>query len=182
MILPDVRAREDALVQLRSLVSEHRGALSEARGALSAVDREIQMRVQRLQAIAQEKKAWSERSQGAAERIQALEERLQQTRLERGQLDEAPVQFAAQRRALNSELEEAEALRRQARTLWLRPKTSLRKPTVQRARLWRPWVLVREEAARASERGESAKRRREDIAREIAEALDCAPEQTLDDC
>ena len=66
----------------------------------------------RLQAIIAERAEWQGRRDGAATQIATIEARIGEIAAERAELEDAPAIFAQKRRALLSEIEDAEAARR----------------------------------------------------------------------
>jgi len=95
---------------------------------------------------------------------------------DRAALDAAPAAFAEKRRALIGEIEGAEAVRRAAADELAGAETSLAAAEAAERAARDALAEAREQAVRAEERHESAKRRLADIAHEIQELLDVAPD------
>ncbi|MBY0612893.1 MAG: chromosome segregation protein SMC [Beijerinckiaceae bacterium] len=102
-------------------VNEQRGRLAlaraaavEARADLQGVRREADFREKRRAAITAERAAWLSRSERAEAQEEEMQARLKAAQEERLALEEAPAAFAARRRALVHEIEQAEAARRVA--------------------------------------------------------------------
>src|SRR6185312_843937 len=86
----------------------------EARGEAQALAREAELRAKRLAAIAAEAAEWNGLHSGAAGQISALESRQTDAQTERTSLEYSPAAFAEQRRSLITQVEQAEAARREA--------------------------------------------------------------------
>ena len=76
--------------------------------------RESEARTRRLEAIATERKSWIARAENADRQITSLAERRAEAVREQETLADAPDEIDVRRRALLSQLSEAEALRKQA--------------------------------------------------------------------
>jgi len=106
MTLKLERARADAALQ--------RSECAEARASVQTLARESETRQSRRQAIEADQRSWSERSQKAQAHIAEVKERQASAQAELATLQDAPATFLAQRRALISQLDAAEAARRSA--------------------------------------------------------------------
>jgi chromosome segregation protein len=174
--LRPVAELESELSEVRHDVAAERAALAEIRGEAQALAREAELRERRLAAIAEEVSRWNERTAGARLQIETLDARLAETRRERAPLDAAPEAFAAKRGALIGEIEAAEAKRRAAADELAAKETALAGADRAARAALEATGAAREEAARAEERFESAKRHRIDIAHEIQELLEVEPQ------
>ncbi|HEX2215494.1 MAG TPA: chromosome segregation protein SMC, partial [Xanthobacteraceae bacterium] len=100
-----------------------------------------------------------------------------ETRRERDELDAAPAQFAQRRTALIGEIDAAQTSRREAGDrLSIGERALADADRAARAAL-EAMGTAREDAARAEERFEAAKRRLADVAHEIVEVLEVEPNQ-----
>jgi chromosome segregation protein len=168
---------ESELTEVRGQVSARRAMLADARGEAQALEREGTLRRRRLEMIAGERAQWQERALGAANQIATIEARIAQASAESASLAEAPTAFAQRRRALIGEIEAAENARR-ARADALAAAEARLAAADRAARTALEAVgSAREEAARAEERFEGAKRRLDDVAHEIHELLEVAPDE-----
>jgi len=173
--LPAPDAIEAELAQVRARLNDERTRLAEVRAEAQALAREVELAERRLSAIRSESGAWSERRQGAAAQIETLQTRLGETRNERAGLADAPAAFEAQRRSLISEIEAAEASRRAAANTLAHGETALADADKAARAALEAMGTAREEAARAEERHEGAKRRLSDVEHEIREMLEVEP-------
>ena len=101
---------------------------------------------------------------------------MDEARRERAELDAAPAAFAQKRVALIGEIEAAEAVRRAAADQLALAEASLTAAEAAERAARDALAQAREAAIRAEERHEGAKRRLADIAHEIQELLDVAPD------
>ncbi|HWZ11226.1 MAG TPA: chromosome segregation protein SMC [Xanthobacteraceae bacterium] len=174
--LQPAAAVESELARVRADVEERRAGLAELRAQAQALAREAELAQRRLQAIAAERAGWAGRREGAAAQITTLEGRVQEAKAERASLADAPQAFAEKRVALISEIELAEAARRAAADRLAEAENALAAADRDARAALEATGAAREQAARAEERFEGAKRRLADVAHEIREMLEVAPE------
>jgi chromosome segregation protein len=174
--LPPAAEVESQLAAVRAEVEERRARLAELRAQAQALAREAELAQRRLQAIGAERAGWAQRRDGAAIQITTLEGRVQEAKAERAGLADAPQVFAEKRIALISEIEVAEAARRTAADRVAEAENALAVADRDSRAALEATGAAREEAARAEERFEGAKRRLADVAHEIREVLEVAPE------
>jgi chromosome segregation protein len=174
--LPPAAEVESKLTRVRAEVEEHRARLAELRGQAQALAREAELAQRRLHAIAAERAGWTGRRDGAAAQITTLEGRVQEARVERTSFIDAPAAFAEKRSGLIGEIALAEAARRTAADRLADAENALSAADRDARAALEATGAAREEAARAEERYEGAKRRLADVAREIREMLEVAPE------
>ena len=167
---------ESKLTGVRAEVEERRAKLAELRAQAQALAREAELAQRRLQTIGAERTGWAERRDGAAAQITTLEGRVQEAKTERTGLADAPQAFAEKRVALIGEIEVADAARRTAADRLAEAENALAAADRDARAALEATGAAREEAARAEERFEGAKRRLADVAREIREMLEVAPE------
>jgi chromosome segregation protein len=118
---------------------------------------------------------WQNRKASAASHIATIEARVTEVTAERAELDNAPALFAEKRRALISEIEQAETARRVAADA-LAAAESLMAETDRAAKIsLEALSSSREACARAEERMDGARRRLADIEREIHDMLEVEP-------
>ena len=101
----------------------------------------------------------------------------EEARVERAGLEDAPAAFAEKRRALIGDIEGAEAERRAAADRLAEAETALAEADRDAKAAHEALSAAREEAVRAEERHEAARRRLTDIGREIVEMLEVEPAQ-----
>lgn len=163
------------LEQAMARVSADRGALAEARAIHDGLSREADARARRLQAIEAERRNWLMRAENADSHIRALQERRAEALEEREGLADAPDEFDARRRALLSQLSQAEASRSAASDI-LREAEN-RQIELDKAATASIQQLseAREARARAEERLTAADDRRQEVEARIQEALNTPP-------
>jgi chromosome segregation protein len=174
--LPPAAEVEEKLARVRAEVEERRARLAELRAEAQAFAREAELAQRRLQAIATERAGWTERHDSAAAQITTLEGRVQEAEAERASLEHAPEAFAEKRVALIGEIEAAEAARRAAADRLAEAENALAAADRDARAALEATSAAREDLARAEERFEAAKRRLADVAHEIREMLEVAPE------
>jgi chromosome segregation protein len=174
--LPPAAAVESDLARVRANVEERRAGLAELRAQAQALAREAELAQRRLRAIAAERAGWAGRREGAVAQITTLEGRVQEAKAERASLADAPEAFAEKRVALISEIELAEAARRAAADRLAEAENALAAADRDARAALEATGAAREQAARGEERFEGAKRRLADVAHEIREMLEVAPE------
>jgi chromosome segregation protein len=173
--LPAGDAIESELANVRARLSDERTKLAEVRAEAQALARETELAERRLSAIRSETAAWSERRQGATAQIETLQARLGETRSEREGLANAPQAFEQQRRSLITQIEAAETSRRAAANELAKGEHALANADRAARAALEAMGTAREDAARAEERHEAAKRRLTDVAHEIREMLEVEP-------
>ena len=170
---------EPILAAAKTEAETRRTDVAEARAALSDVERERRTRADRGAAIGIERDRWTTRSAGAEQQILSLKSRLAETQSELAGLADVPAMIAEKRDKLMSALSEAERERRVAADALAEADTAL-KAGVQALRAAQGAVAeAREGRARTEARLEGARTRRQDISRQIREALGIAPEGCL---
>src|SRR5690606_1466315 len=111
---PELSALQARLDAVAAEVASDRATLADARAAHQGLAREAEMRRRRLEAIAAERTSWTSRATNADRHIASLSERRLEAAGEREKLPEAPDEIDARRRALLSQLSQADELRRAA--------------------------------------------------------------------
>jgi chromosome segregation protein len=167
---------EQQLAAVRGEIEEQRSKVAEVRAEAQAIAREAELSDRRLQAISSERQAWTQRNDSASTQIATLEKRREETKTERGSLENAPQAFADQRVALISQIEGAEAERRAAADQLANAENALAEADRAARSALEAMGTAREDAARAEERFEGAKRRLTDVAHEIREMLEVEPD------
>ncbi|WP_413988838.1 chromosome segregation SMC family protein [Labrys okinawensis] len=173
--LPDGIVLNARLQELRNAVAQGRAAVAEARAHAQTLAREGELRLRRLAAIGQESRSWADRQEGGAAQIETLTSRLTELEVERAGFDDAPMVFAARRRALMSETEIAEAARKTAADRLAEAETRLAQSDRQGRDALVALSQAREEQVRSEEKLDALRTRRAQIVSEIEEALNVAP-------
>jgi chromosome segregation protein len=174
--LASVDKLERELGGVRDKLSSERGQLAEVRAEAQGLAREIELAERRLSAIADDAKAWSERKEGAAAQIATLTTRATETRNERASLEDTPRIYLEKRRALISEIEAAEGVRREAANRLAEGENTLAEADRAARTALEAMGEARADAARAEERYVAAKRRINEIAHEIRDMLEVEPD------
>ena len=174
--LPPSAELEAKLAGVRTEIEGKRTELAEIRAEAQALAREAELADRRLNAIGTDRQAWNDRRERAHTQIATLDTRGSEARQEREGLADAPALFEEKRRAMITEVEAAEAARREAADRLAAADNALAAcDRAVRAAL-EALGAAREEAARAEERVEGAKRRLTDVAHEIHEMLEVEPD------
>ena len=173
--LPPSLETETQLANVRGQIDTHRKTAAQVRAEAQALAREAELADRRLKAISSESDEWRSRKATAASQIATIETRVNEVRTERSELDNAPAAFAEKRRGLISEIETAEANRRTAADALAAAETLMAETDRAARASLEALSSAREVCARAEERMEGARRRVEDIAREIHDVLEVEP-------
>jgi len=174
--LPETADAEAKLSDVRNEIDGHRRAAAQVRAEAQALAREAELADRRVQAIIAERNDWQNRKTSAASQIETVASRQAELIRERAELEDAPAVFLQKRRALISEVENAEQARQMAANA-LQSAENMMRDTDREARTSIEFLSqAREACARSEERMESGKRRLEDIEREIRDMLEVEPE------
>ena len=174
---PDLEAK---LLAARARVAERRAAVLEARAGLQTLLREADMRAKRRDAIAVETKSWTERAARAIKAAADLGARRDRAQAERQTLRDAPDTFLVRRRALTTEIEAAEAKRREAADRLAEGEMALAAADRAARAALDAFSTAREARAASQARAEAAGQRIAEIARAIAESLNATPGGLVD--
>jgi chromosome segregation protein len=170
---------EPALAEAQAHAETLRSALADARAAILELERERRTRAERRAAIGVERERWGTRSAGAGQQIDTLKVRLAEAQAELQSLAGMPQRIEERRGKLLSALSAAERERQVAADRLAAADNAL-KAGVQALRAAQGAVTeAREARARTEARLEGARTRRQDVARQIREALGIAPEGCL---
>jgi chromosome segregation protein len=174
--LPPSAHLETQLAEVRIDIEGKRARLAEVRAEAQALAREAELADRRLGAIANDRQAWNDRRASAVAQIATLDMRSAEAKQERAALADAPAAFETKRIALIAEVQAAETTRAAAADRLAEAENALAaQDRAVRAAL-EALGTAREEAARATERVEGAKRRLTDVAHEIHEMLEVEPD------
>ncbi|RDI55152.1 chromosome segregation protein SMC [Microvirga subterranea] len=169
---PDLESR---LLEERTRVAEFRAAASEARAALQALMHEAELRRRRQDALAADIRLWTERAARAAKAHEDLGERLERAQDEHQRLLEAPDTYLLRRRSILSEIEQAEAKRKEAADRLADAETHLAETDRAARAALEALSGARESRAGSQARHEAAVQRLAEITRNIAENLETTP-------
>jgi chromosome segregation protein len=174
-LLPAIEPVETQLAGVREEILSHRNRAAEVRAEAQALAREAELADRRLQSINAERGEWQARKDSAAAQVATVEARATEARTERAELEHAPEVFAEKRRALITEIETAEAARREAADALAAAETAMAEADRTARATLDQLGAAREAKARAEERLDGAKRRLEDLEREIRDMLEIEP-------
>jgi chromosome segregation protein len=133
------------------------------------------MAARRREAIAGDIGLWSERAERAGAAVAELETRLARLQSERKALIEAPDAFILRRRALLSQIEDAEAKRQDAADRLAEAETALAEADRAARATLEALSSAREARAASEARREAVAQRLSDLTRSIADNLDTTP-------
>ena len=170
--LSDLQARLDTLA---ATVGRERAAAADARAMVEGLKREAETRTRRLEAIAGERSNWLTRAENASAQITALGERKAEAAGERDKLADAPDELDARRRALLSQLSQAEELRKAAADRLQEAENRQAELDKAATAAIQGLAESREARARAEERLTAADERRKEVEARIQEALNTPP-------
>ncbi|HMN51209.1 MAG TPA: chromosome segregation protein SMC [Xanthobacteraceae bacterium] len=173
--LGDMAAAEAALAAIRTRLSGERHTLASARADVDGIERERAARAQRLSTIGAERASWREREERAVTQVAAIETRVTETREERTSLDSAPAQFAETRSKLLTEINAAEAKKREADDKLVAAEQVVTEIGKQEREAREALSAAREVSARDEARLDAARTRKEDLTREVSEVLGGEP-------
>ena len=175
---PDEQPRA-VVAGLRNEVELARSALRQAHGAQDAFARETSARAQRLEVIKRDHAGWAARKQGAAQQLEVLAGRAAELNAELENLRAQPGEIALRMEALLSEIAAA-SLRRDEAASALAAAEALLSARDKAARASQEHLgEMREARARADAAASATLERAQDLAGQIRERLECAPEECL---
>ncbi|MER8697830.1 chromosome segregation protein SMC [Mesorhizobium sp. M1273] len=172
---PDLGDLQLQLEQSAANVARDRAALADARAVHEGLRREAEARARRLDAIGAERCNWVERAENASTQIAALGERKAEAEAEREQLADAPDEIVAKRRALLSQLAEAESLRKAAGDRLQEAENRQSELDKAATAAIQSLAEARESRVRAEERLTAADERRLEVEARIQETLNTPP-------
>ncbi len=172
---PDLEMLQQSLERLGKDVSEDRALLAETRAAHDGLKREAEARERRIKTIGTERQSWTARAQNADRQIAALGQRRSEAQKELDGVAAAPEELETKRKALLSQLSEAEHLRKEAADRLAEAESRQSELDKLAQDAIQALSQAREERARTEERGTAAEERRKEAEARIREALNCAP-------
>jgi len=160
----------------QAAAGEARSRHAEAKAFARNLARELESRAARMRAVAEERRSWAERRARAEAHIGEIAERRSGAEEEMEALEEAPAEFALQRRSLMSQLGEAEAARKLAADERAAAETKLTEADRAARAALEAMSSSREQRAGAEQRLEAAGHRREELLKAIASELETDPQ------
>lgn len=153
-----------------------RNVYANARAAFQGVEREMGLRLERLKTIGAETKRWEQRSRSAESQITALHQRRRELQTELDGLADLPERVRERRGRLLDEIGLAETARRAAADALAVAENVRREQDRALREAQKALGEAREMKARIEARLEAARERRGAVVRQIADTLECAPE------
>ncbi len=172
---PDLGDLGGRLEALAATVVRDRGGLADARALHEGLKREAEARAKRLAGIAADRGTWVQRAANADMQVAALAERRLEPAGELEQIDDAPDEIDARRRALLSQLSEAETLRKAAADRLQDAENRQALLDKAAAEAVQALSQAREGRVRAEERLNAADERRKEAEARIQEVLNTPP-------
>ena len=175
--LPANSGLAQTLALARARAAEDRAELAEARARVQSHAREAESRAQRSASLAKDRIDWQARGARAMGRMEECTARMAETAKERDTLANAPDEFLLQRRALISQIDEAEIARRDSADARVKAETELAAADRAARAALDTMADAREANARAQANAEARQSRHGEVLEAIAAELDCTPEQ-----
>ena len=172
---PDLTQLQAAFQAASTEVQRDRTSLSDARARHEGLKREAEQRARRLAAIAADRANWIQRAENAEEQIASLDERRGAAANELDALEGAPEEIDARRRALMSQLSEAETLRKSAADRLQQADNQQSERDKAAMAAIQALAEAREARARSEERLTAADERRIEVETRMQEALNTPP-------
>ncbi|AZQ68613.1 chromosome segregation protein SMC [Silicimonas algicola] len=178
--LDDLAALRATAEDVKMTVEAARMTMIARRSAHDELKREGEARAKRLADIGRERTTWEKRLESAGGRIAELAERQAQSEADLAEAKDLPARIAADRDALSSELDIAEARRAKAADALALAETAERDAKVAERDAERRASEAREHRAAAEARAEAARATVAAAAERIAEEQDTTPQKLLE--
>ncbi len=176
---PDINEISSRLSGISAEVAGDRAALSEARAAYDGMKREAEARDKRLQTIAGDRANWLQRGENAGAQIATLSERRTEAAKELALIEDAPDEIDARRRALLSQLSQAELLRKEAADKLQSAENHQRELDRAANEANQKLFESREDRVRGEERLAAAQERRTEVEARIRDVAQCEPHEAI---
>jgi chromosome segregation protein len=177
--LPPADSFAAPLQELRRSVEAARNALSEAKAARDGLTREAGFRANRLAAIGRDEASWKGRADSAASQIAQLAARKAEAAAALDELKDQPAGLEEKRQRLAEHIAASEARRNAAAAALADAESELSAKDAALRAAEQELSRSREHRVRAEADGEHAQERFDGVIAQIAEDLECRPEQTL---
>jgi chromosome segregation protein len=169
----------ETLEAAKSQAAEARAEHAQRQAALDNLERERRLRQDRIDAIRSEQELWRKRQVNAREQIETLNARQAETQEELASLANLPADIADRRSRLEDAIAAAERERSHAADALATGETELKQRDKHLREAQERLSAAREARARAEAKLEASRERRSEVAHQIREQLDCAPEGCL---
>jgi chromosome segregation protein len=177
--LPPTDAFSEPVRAARLAVEEARNALAEAKAARDGLTREAGFRASRLAAIARDETGWRNRAAGAAAHVAQLAERRTEAEAALAGLRDQPAGIVEKRTRLAAQIELAEEKRQTSAATLAEAESALSQRDAALRAAEQDLARGREQRVRAEADAEHAQERHDGVIAQIAETLECAPEEAL---
>ena len=164
-------SREAERTERQGVVDQDRDALATIRAEEAGITREAADRRERLERLDGEREMWMKRLKEAEAHGVRLTERKAAAKAERKELEDKPFILQKEKRAIEAQLEEAEAARKAAADILAKAETELREADNAERQAQAALSGAREERAAAEVRAEAAISRQNELSEVILETL-----------
>jgi chromosome segregation protein len=178
--LPDPALGREQVARKRAVLAEARGVQLAAQSERDRLAREALARVQRLAAIALEERSWRTRADDAARQRATLEERGQALAEEIETLAAKPLEITQRRASLGDLIEAARGRKAKAGDALAEGEANFADAEKLLKTAEAALAAAREERVRCEATAGQAGETKEALLRRVAERLDCAPAQILE--
>jgi chromosome segregation protein len=177
--LPPADSFNEPVRELRGAVDRSRNALSEAKAARDGLTREAGFRANRVAAIARDEASWKSRADSAASQIAQLAARKAEAEASLEELRDQPAGIEDKRARLAEQIAASEEKRQASATALAAAESDLSQKDAALRAADQDLSRAREQRVRAEADAEHSQERFDTVVAQIAEDLDCRPEDTL---
>ena len=178
--LPAMDGLTHSVATLRDVLNRERSTYGEARARYDSLEREAKMRIDRLAAIAAETEQWIARAAKARKQVELLTSRTAEADASLLELSQMPQQLVDRRFKLMNLLSESERDRKTAADALQVAENNVREADKILRETQELAARAREDHARLGARLEASSQRQDHCQNRIAETLNCAPDEILE--
>ncbi|MEN3951163.1 AAA family ATPase [Iodidimonas sp. SYSU 1G8] len=177
--LPPADSFNEPVQQARKAVESARNALGEAKAARDTLTREAGFRANRVAAIGRDELAWKNRAAGAATQLSQLTARKTEAEVSLEELRDQPAGIEDKRARLAEQITASEERRQASAADLAAAESELSRLDAASRAAEQDLSRSREARVRAEADAEHAQERFDNVVAQIAEDLDCRPDETL---